>query len=308
MSSARSVDALVIQAPAKVNLYLEVLGKRSDGYHELETLMVAVSLYDTLEFKEDDSDQIHLSCDHPDLDCGPTNLIQRAARLLQEETGCRRGARLQLTKRIPMAAGLAGGSTDAAATLTGLNQLWGLGLERTELAALGARLGSDVPFFFALPAAWCTGRGEQIAPLTLGRELWFVLLCPPFGLSTAEVYRQVQVPAVPERGDAVREALASGDIATLGRRLHNRLQEAAQRLRPELAAYLALLAEQQPAGCLMSGSGSTLFALVEDAAAAQRLAHAVTRRGEESVTSGQVDRGRMETSATVETTVVQSCS
>src|SRR5437763_1060743 len=172
MLSERHADGVVVWAPAKVNLYLEVLAKRADLYHEIATLMVAVSLYDTLEFKEESSGAIQLHCDHPELTTGPENLIFRAAVLLQQRTGCRRGVHIRLTKRIPLAAGLAGGSTDAAATLAGLNELWQLGVGKTELASLGARLGSDVPFFFDTPAAWCTGRGEVVTPLALGRPLW----------------------------------------------------------------------------------------------------------------------------------------
>src|SRR5205823_7229469 len=126
------------------------------------TLMVAVSLYDTLEFKEETSGEIRLHCDHPDLSAGPDNLVLRAAHLLRQRANCPRGCVIRLAKRIPLAAGLAGGSTDAAATLAGLNRLWRLGLVQSELARLGAELGSDVPFFFATPAAWCTGRGEQV--------------------------------------------------------------------------------------------------------------------------------------------------
>src|SRR5438094_7646909 len=147
MQSERHADAVVVWAPAKVNLFLEVLAKRTDGYHEIATLMVAVSLYDTLEFKEDTSGEIRLRCDHPDLTPGPANLVWRAATLLQQHTGCHRGAQIRLVKRIPLAAGLAGGSTDAAATLAGLNRLWQLGQSSAELADLGAELGSDIPFF-----------------------------------------------------------------------------------------------------------------------------------------------------------------
>src|SRR5437868_1794746 len=148
MLSVRHNDAGLVWAPAKVNLYLEVLAKRSDGYHEIATLMVAVSLYDALEFKEEISGEILLQCDQPGLGTGPENLVVRAALLLRERTGCTRGVHIRLAKRIPLAAGLAGGSTDAAATLTGLNDLWHLGLKTSELTALAAELGSDVAFFF----------------------------------------------------------------------------------------------------------------------------------------------------------------
>ncbi|HYT90648.1 MAG TPA: 4-(cytidine 5'-diphospho)-2-C-methyl-D-erythritol kinase, partial [Gemmataceae bacterium] len=191
----------MVWAPAKVNLYLEVLAKRVDGYHEIETLMIGVSLYDTLVFKEDSSGAISLRCHRPELSTGPDNLVMRAAERLRQHTGCPRGAHIRLVKRIPLAAGLAGGSTDAAAALAGLNRLWQLNLPDTELAELAARLGSDVPFFFATPAAWCTGRGEKVTPVALGKRLWFVLLCPPFGLATADVYRGLTVPERPTSAD-----------------------------------------------------------------------------------------------------------
>jgi 4-diphosphocytidyl-2-C-methyl-D-erythritol kinase len=283
MLSERQADSVVTWAPAKVNLYLEVLAKRADGYHEIATLMAAVSLYDTLEFKEEDSGDIRLGCDHPALPTGPDNLVSRAAALLRQHTGCGRGARIRLVKRIPLAAGLAGGSTDAAATLAGLNRLWGLGLTRAELAALGAELGSDVAFFFSTPAAWCTGRGERVAPLKLGRPLDLVLVCPPAGLATAEVYRGVQVPDVPQTGEEVRRAAREGDVEELGRRLHNRLQEPAERLCPVVAALHRRLGSLKPAGQLMSGSGSSLFALCRDRREALRIARALRHGPDEGV-------------------------
>jgi 4-diphosphocytidyl-2-C-methyl-D-erythritol kinase len=285
MLSVRHNDAVLVWAPAKVNLFLEVLAKRSDGYHEIATLMVAVSLTDTLEFKEDPSGEIQLSCDQPDLATGPENLIVRAATLLRERTGRKRGVTIRLAKRIPVAAGLAGGSTDAAATLAGLNELWQLGLESSELARLAGEIGSDVAFFFATPAAWCTGRGEMVVPLAVPRPLWFVLLCPPFGISTADVYRGVTVPERPQTGDEIRRAVVDGDVAETGRRLHNRLQPVAETLCPAVAAYQARLAEFKTAGYLMSGSGSSLFALCRDYREAQALAGGLLDRPEERMNS-----------------------
>src|SRR5262249_22987411 len=158
-------DGVEIRAPAKVNLFLEVLAKRPDGYHEIATLLVSITLFDTLEFKEEASGKILLQCDHPELGTGPENLICKAAELLRKHCKVASGARIRLKKRIPLAAGLAGGSSDAAATLAGLNELWQLGLSTTELAELGAKIGSDVAFFFAGGAAWCTGRGEIVTPV-----------------------------------------------------------------------------------------------------------------------------------------------
>jgi 4-diphosphocytidyl-2-C-methyl-D-erythritol kinase len=280
MPVQRFATDVVVWAPAKVNLFLEVLAKRADGYHEIATLLVAVRLFDKLVFAESPQGELRLHCNRPDLSTGPDNLVIRAAGLLQRHTGCRRGAAIRLVKRIPLAAGLAGGSTDAAATLAGLNQLWGLGLAIPELAELGAKLGSDVPFFFAGPAAWCTGRGEKVESVGLGKPLFFVLVCPPRGLSTAEVYRNIAVPDAPETGETIRRALAGGDVQEVGRLLHNRLQPAAEKLYPAVAAWQARLEQLKPAGVRMSGSGSSLFALCRNRAEARRIAQ-VLRHGSE---------------------------
>ena len=260
----RRGDAVVAWAPAKVNLFLEVLARRPDGYHEIATLMVAVSLYDTLEFAPAPDDTLELTCDNDELSVGPDNLILRVAALLKAHSGTRRGARIKLSKRIPMAAGLAGGSTDAAAALAGLNLLWGLNQPANELASLSGQVGSDVPFFFHTPAAWCTGRGEKVQARELPRPLWFALACPRVGLSTAAVYGKGKVPEASVDGARIRDALAAGDPQTLGASLHNRLQETADRLRPELVLVRERLRRIGPTGCLMSGSGTSCFALCRD--------------------------------------------
>ncbi|MGE3803450.1 MAG: 4-(cytidine 5'-diphospho)-2-C-methyl-D-erythritol kinase [Gemmataceae bacterium] len=264
--------ALTVQAPAKLNLFLEVLGKRPDGYHEIATLMLAIGLYDQLEIEEDGSGQLTLTCDQPQLSCGEDNLVMKAARLLKERSGTARGARMHLTKRIPMAAGLAGGSSDAAAALGGLDRLWALGQSTGQLAELAAQLGSDVPFFLSGPAAWCTGRGEQITPVKPGTALWFVLVCPAAGLGTADVYRRVKVPDSPLDGAELQRVFAAGDIEEIGRRLHNRLQAPAEELCPEVSRARDMLGQLGPAGVLMSGSGSTVFALCRSRPDAERVA------------------------------------
>jgi 4-diphosphocytidyl-2-C-methyl-D-erythritol kinase len=272
MMTERQDGTVVVRAPAKVNLFLEVLNKRPDGYHEVATLMVAVSLYDTLVFKEDHSGNVACQCNHPSLSTGPDNLVVRAAELLKHQTDCRQGALIRLRKRIPLAAGLAGGSTDAAATLAGLNCLWQLNLTCRDLAVLGARLGSDVPFFFATPAAWCTGRGENVEPLSLGRALWLVLVCPAVGLATAEVYRHLIPPGTTRDGKAICQAAKDGQIEAIGSLLHNRLEEPARKLWTGLGDLKKRLAACRPAGQLMSGSGSSLFALCRNRAEAIRIA------------------------------------
>ena len=264
------LDDIVAWAPAKVNLFLEVLDKRLDGYHDIATLMVALRLFDTVVFRA--APTLTLHCSDKQLSCGPDNLVLKAAKLLQDRTGCKKGASIRLVKRIPMAAGLAGGSSDAAATLVGLNRLWQLGLSKSALAKLSAEIGSDMPFFFHTSAAWCTGRGEIVAPVRLPVPLHFVLLCPSFGMATAAVYKNVVVPAQPIAGGEIKLALAKGDVDLIGRLLHNRLQLAAETLDPRIAEYARLLADMNSAGRLMSGSGSTLFALCRSAEEAERVA------------------------------------
>jgi 4-diphosphocytidyl-2-C-methyl-D-erythritol kinase len=245
--------------------------------------MVAVSLYDTLAFEEEASGEVLLRCDHPKLGTGPDNLVWRAATLLKRHTGCAGGARIRLVKRIPLAAGLAGGSSDAAATLAGLNRLWRLGLGRPELARLGAALGSDVAFFFSTPAAWCTGRGEQVAPVRLNRPLFFVLACPPAGLATRDVYAGVTVPEAPRTGEEIRRAVAGGGAEEIGRLLHNRLEPVAEGLCPAVAVWKNRLGELGPAGRLMSGSGTSLFALCRDQREALRIARGLRNGPDEGV-------------------------
>jgi 4-diphosphocytidyl-2-C-methyl-D-erythritol kinase len=192
---------------------------------------------------------------------------------LQAHTGCTRGAAIHLKKRIPWAAGLGGGSADAAATLVGLNDLWNLNVPRAELLALAADLGSDVPFFLGpTSAAWCTGRGEIITPVSMTRAWDMLLVQGPEGIRTADVFRRVQVPAQPQSDARIRAALAAQDLNALGRSVYNRLQGPAFALAPTTATLFAHLQSRGAAGCFMSGSGSCLVALVDSASEAQRIA------------------------------------
>jgi len=271
----RCADAVRVLAPAKVNLFLEVLRRREDGYHDLATLMLTVGLFDSLELRENTSGEIRLECDHPGLSAGPDNLVCRAARLLRERYRISTGVDIRLVKRIPLAAGLAGGSSDAAATLAGLDRLWNLGLGSDTLGQFGAELGSDVTFFFHGPAAWCTGRGEIVEPVRVATPLDLVLVKPEVGLSTASVFKTLTVPAAPKDGQAVREALRAGEMEKLGRLFFNRLEEPAIKLAPEVERVRHRLLALSPLGVLMSGSGSTVFALARDAADAMRLGRAL---------------------------------
>jgi 4-diphosphocytidyl-2-C-methyl-D-erythritol kinase len=270
-SIAGGVEVL---APAKLNLFLEVLARRQDGYHEIESLMVTVDLYDTLTITGLTSGAIELECDDPRLPTGPTNLVVRAAERLQAASRTIRGARIRLSKVIPMQAGLGGGSSDAAATLAALDRVWDLGMPADRLDAVAGELGSDVAFFLHAPAAICRGRGEQVEAFSLEHPLHFVLVAPSLGLSTAEVYGHVRPPERPRPIGPVVDAAALGDVAALGQSLFNRLEPVALALRPELHRVRDALADLDPPldGSLMSGSGSAFFGLCRDLAAARHAA------------------------------------
>ncbi len=270
-----------VLAPAKLNLFLEVRARRPDGYHDIESLMVTVDLFDTLTLVDDPSGRVELRCDDPTLPTGPENLVVKAADRLKAATGSTRGARIDLKKAIPAQAGLAGGSSDAAATLAGLDLLWNLRADPEQLDEIAAAIGSDVAFFRQGPCAVCRGRGEIVEPWPLPDPLHFVLVCPAVGVSTAEVYRNVIPPDRPRPIGEVLEALEAGDIPALGRGLFNRLQPVAVSLEPSLGAVRDALAEIGPSldGHLMSGSGSAYFGLASDRDAAEDAARRLATLG-----------------------------
>jgi 4-diphosphocytidyl-2-C-methyl-D-erythritol kinase len=265
-------NGVEILAPAKLNLFLEILGRRPDGYHEIETLMVAVNLHDTLSVSDDPSGTIAFSCDDPALPLGRDNLVVKAAERLKAATGCPRGATMSLQKAIPAQAGLGGGSSDAAAALVALDRLWELNTRGDRLDTIAGDIGSDVAFFRHGPAAVCRGKGERVETVSLGKPLHFVLVCPHVGVSTADVYRKLTPPERPQPIGPVLEALAGGESAQLGSLLFNRLQSIAEALRPELVGVADALGELCPSildGHLMSGSGSAYFGLAPDRIAAE---------------------------------------
>jgi 4-diphosphocytidyl-2-C-methyl-D-erythritol kinase len=275
-------ESVEILAPAKLNLFLEILGKRPDGYHDLESLMVTVDLHDTLTFFDDPSGRITLVCDDPTLPTGPTNLVVKAAEQLKAATGSSRGARIELKKVIPAQAGLAGGSSDAAATLEGLNRLWDLRAEPETLDQVASTIGSDVAFFRQGPCAVCRGRGEIVEAWPIFEPLHFVLINPPVGVSTADVYRNLVVPDQTRSIGPILEALEAGDSSSLGRHLFNRLQPVAETLEPSLGAIreaLTTLAGPSLDGHLMSGSGSAYFGLASNRGAAEDAARRLASLG-----------------------------
>jgi len=310
MDFRRDESTRTVRTPAKLNLYLDVLSRRDDNYHELETLMVPVAIWDSLflaAIPPSDGGLGEIILDvrqaspvrpppgqvdgllNSDVPQGKDNLVVRALELLRERSGCRAGARLTLVKRIPVAAGLGGGSSDAAAALQLGNRVWRLGWSTQRLAELGAELGSDVPFFTYRRSALCRGRGERVTPLGPIRRFHAVIVKPPFGLRTPEVFRahdaRESMAVVgsarlirSERLSSAISALRRGDWAALGQSLTNRLEAAAASMAPWIEQVRAVFARLTFVGHQLSGSGSAYFGICSHAAHAQRLAATLRTR------------------------------
>jgi 4-diphosphocytidyl-2-C-methyl-D-erythritol kinase len=268
-------NAVVAACPAKLNLFLEVIGKRPDGYHAIETLILAVDLFDTLELRVAAPGRSSLECVPTGLPTGPDNLVTKATSAFQSRFGSSpTGLAARVTKRIPTEAGLGGGSSDAAAALESFNRLGRFGRDQNDLSAAAADCGSDVGFFLAPPAAWCTGRGEIVQPVSVGGTFHFVVVKPAVGCPTAEVYKRVTIPATPRNGSEAVAALAAGDPVALAKSLFNRLQESAFLVAPESRTVHYRLLAANALAAAVTGSGSAVFAVGRDAADAHRIAAA----------------------------------
>ena len=259
---------LTLESFAKVNRSLRVLGKRSDGYHELDTIFQTVDLSDRIDFLEGEEGggEVTLTVEGADLPADESNLILRAAAALRKQFGASRGADIHLSKKIPIGGGLGGGSSNAASALLGLSALWNLPLQERDLHILAAEIGSAVPFFLVGGRARGTGRGEILEPLADGPEEWLVLVFPPFPLSTAMVYGVLEAPALtdPATGTNLRGSDSGGGPD------RNDLEPAAESLRVELRRFRAALSDAGATSAHLSGSGSTVFGLFEDEESARR--------------------------------------
>jgi len=255
-----------VRAPAKINLSLKILGPRSDEFHEIETLIAPISLYDELKIERRMSKQgIEFRCDDPSVPQSDDNLAVRAARAFFEKSKIKSGILIELKKKIPHGAGLGGGSSDAASTLMALNELFEAKLTREALAKMAEGIGSDVPFFIFQSAAICRGRGELVSPIKLRKPLFILLLKPQFGVPTAWAYQRWrgarEVPGV---------SYTAQEIA--GRTFVNDLERSVFEKFVCLAQLKMWLLEQPEAGAaLMSGSGSTVFAVMRERADARQL-------------------------------------
>lgn len=249
---------LVRLAPAKINLHLSIVGRREDGYHRLETLMVKLNLADRLELALS-SGGLRLDVRGADLPDDERNLVYRAADAFFKATGLKTGANVLLEKSIPVAAGLGGGSSDAAATLTGLNMLCGHPLGGDALMDLGLTLGADVPFFIQPAAsAWALGIGEDLRPAPKMEKLWFLLVNPGWPLSTAEVYKNYNLELTTRHRNSIFSGLNESSF-TIIRVLYNDLESVVLPKHPELERIKTMLLDAGALGALMSGSGPTIF-------------------------------------------------
>nr|WP_232818203.1 4-(cytidine 5'-diphospho)-2-C-methyl-D-erythritol kinase [Zobellella maritima] len=249
---------LNLPAPAKLNLFLYITGRRCDGYHNLQTLFQFVDFGDTLTFTPATDGTLTLSPALPGV-APEDNLILRAARLLQRHTGCRLGARIALNKRLPMGGGLGGGSSDAATTLVGLNQLWNLGLDLEQLANLGLSLGADVPVFVKGQAAFAEGVGDILTPAT-PPEPWYLVLSPGVSVATAAIFTDPDLPR-------------NSPVLPLEQRLllpwENDCEGLVKKRHPEVAKLLGWLLEYAPSR--MTGTGACIFATFESRSAAEKV-------------------------------------
>jgi 4-diphosphocytidyl-2-C-methyl-D-erythritol kinase len=249
-------------APAKLNLFLHITGRRADGYHELQTVFQFLDYGDSLWFETPAGGAVSLQGGLPDLP-PERNLVVRAALSLASRAGCTKGVRIRIDKRLPVGAGLGGGSSNAATTLVALNSLWGLALGSDELAALGLELGADVPVFLRGSAAWAEGVGERLTPIEALEEPWYLVLHPAVSVSTAEIFSDPQLTRNAPR-ITIRDFLSGAG--------GNQLEAVVARRYPQVGKALEWLSHYRPAQ--MTGSGACVFARFADRQAAE----AVKRR------------------------------
>lgn len=275
---------LTASAPAKINLTLDILQRRPDGYHDIRSVMQAVSLRDTITVEESPDEEIVILGGSPDAPPNEANLVYRAAAALSEAVGGGRGARLALKKRVPVGAGLGGGSSDAAATLLALDRLWKTRLTTERLIEIAAGLGSDVPFFLTGGTALAEGRGEVLTALPAPEALWLAIVYPMAPLSTPSVYHRfsserVAGAAEPNASETMISALRSNSLGQICACLHNDLQAVAFKMCPTARFVRDLLMEAGAMAALLSGSGSAVFGIARDEAHAVALADSMRPRG-----------------------------
>jgi 4-diphosphocytidyl-2-C-methyl-D-erythritol kinase len=281
------MEEIRVDCPAKINLFLEVLGKRDDGYHEVTTVMQTVGLYDRLFFRAKESG-IDIYCSDSSVPTDERNLIFKVAKLLLDETGVNCGVRVEVEKKIPVASGLGGGSSDAAGTFIALNRLWSLGLTKDNLLNLSRKVGTDIAFFINLAnddfSAFSggtllgKGKGNELAGIPSFPSSWLILVAPSFAVSTKWAYESLHLELTGSKKDPkmIIDAFQSGDLSTISKFLFNRFEEVVVPKYPVIGGIKRELLQEGAAGALMSGSGPVVFGLFPDGEKAEKLAKKIS--------------------------------
>ncbi len=268
------MQKLTLNSYAKLNLYLEVLNKRKDNYHNIKTVFERIGLADKIILKSRRDKKIKIICNLPQVPQDKTNLCYKSAKLLQDGFKVEQGVDIRIIKRIPVSAGLGGGSSNAAAVLLGLNKIWGLGLARPKLVAFGKKIGSDVPFFlYGRPFAEGTSRGDRISPIPALNKvrLWHILIVPGIKVSTPLIYRKWDIEKKQERAELTKPkydakiltlAIRKKDLCLIGEALFNSLEQVSAKLYPQITQIKESLRQMAIKSILMSGSGPAVFGVV----------------------------------------------
>ncbi|MBI2883660.1 MAG: 4-(cytidine 5'-diphospho)-2-C-methyl-D-erythritol kinase [Candidatus Methylomirabilis oxyfera] len=281
---------VTLTSPSKVNLFLEVLGRRDDGYHEICSIVALTELCDTIVLERRTSG-ITIWSQDPKVPCGSDNLCYRAADLLLRHSGVHGGVSIRIEKHIPIAGGMGGGSSNAATTLWGLNLLYDLGWPREELIDLGSELGSDVPLFFCRGAAFIRGRGERVEELAALTPQWLVIANPGIEIATASVYRRLRLPLTSEKaGFTMRGLVESGQEEAALSHCFNRLEDVVLEAYPSVANLKQRLLLLGASPVLVSGSGPTVFGIMREAETAKRVALSLVENGIAAVACRTLER------------------
>jgi len=271
------MKSISLLSPAKLNLFLKVINKRPDGYHNLITLFERIDLCDEITVTLNPGSRIHISCDHPEVPVGTKNLVYRATRLLKEKLTIAQGVNIRIKKKIPVAAGLGGGSSNAAAVLLGLNRLWRLSLNRQELVNFGKLIGSDVPFFL-YDCSWAVGtqRGDVIQNVPLKTKLWQILVVPRIKVYSREVFTRLRLPPKMQLTKKMADvnmvpALRKNDLSYVGKLLSNDLESTVTQLHPNIIKLKNKLRSLKTLGVCLSGSGPAVFGLTDSQQHAEEL-------------------------------------
>ncbi|MDF2671887.1 MAG: 4-(cytidine 5-diphospho)-2-C-methyl-D-erythritol kinase [Clostridiales bacterium] len=264
------MDKIIVKCPGKINLSLDVVGIREDGYHLLKTIMQNISLFDEVKIKKTEGD-INLYCNNGNVPCNSSNTAYKAASILIDKFHLKAGVDIVIEKRIPVAAGLAGGSADAAGVIIGMNELFELGMSDEDMMRIGVRIGADVPFCIIGSTALAEGIGEVLTPLCSLEDMWCVLAKPDIAISTMEVYAKLKIDEIPKHPNTLKlkEYIEKKEIKNMAQNMVNVLENVTIKENPVIFNIKNIMMEFQALGSLMSGSGPTVFGVFEDKISAE---------------------------------------